>query len=83
MELLNSKHKPCSGPEAQSFYEKMSFNNFTIKLLIKLFKELSIWVYTVNPNPVQLTAFPCKSIPTGKNLLSLQGNPVLIAGSLF
>ena len=38
---------------------------------------------TVNPNPVQLTAFPCKSIPTGKNLLSLQGNPVLIAGSLF
>ena len=38
---------------------------------------------TVNPNPVQLTAFPCESIPTGKNLLSLQGNPVLIAGSLF
>ena len=26
---------------------------------------------------------PCKSILTGKNLLSLQGNPVLIAGSLF
>ena len=38
---------------------------------------------TVNPNPVQLTAFPCKSILTGINLLSLQGNPVLIAGSLF
>ena len=38
---------------------------------------------TVNPNPVQLTAFPCESIPTGKNLLSLQGNPVLIAGFLF
>ena len=30
--------------------------------------------YTANPNPVQLT---------GKYLLSLQGNPFLIAGSLF
>ena len=39
--------------------------------------------YTANPNPVQLTGKPCKSIPTGKYLLSLQGNPVLIAGSLF
>ena len=40
---------------------------------------------TANPNPVQLTGKPCKSIPTGKYLLSLQGNPVLIAvgGSLF
>ena len=38
---------------------------------------------TANPNPVQLTGYPCKSIPTGKNLLSLQGNPVLIAASLF
>ena len=26
---------------------------------------------------------PCESIPTGKNLFSLQGTPVLIAGSLF
>ena len=40
-------------------------------------------MHTANPNPVQLTGKPCKSIPTGKYLLSLQGNPVLIAGSLF
>ena len=26
---------------------------------------------------------PCEPIPTGKNLFSLQGTPVLIAGSLF
>jgi hypothetical protein len=45
--------------------------------------EKKILKHTVNPNPVELTAFPCKSIPTGKTLLSLQGNPVLIAGSLF
>jgi len=52
-------------------------------------KPSEIWIsrmslsYTANPNPVQLTGKPCKSIPTGKYLLSLQGNPVLIAGSLF
>ena len=39
--------------------------------------------YTANPNPVQLTAFPCKSIPSWKNLLSFQGISVLIASSLF
>ena len=48
-----------------------------------LFRDFALKFHTVNPNPVQLTSFPCKSIPTGKNLLSLQGNPVLIAGSLF
>ena len=48
-----------------------------------LYFYLSNKRYTVNPNPVQLTGKPCKSIPTGKYLLSLQGNPVLIAGSLF
>ena len=39
--------------------------------------------FTANPNPVKLTGNPCKSIPTGKNLYSLQGTPVFIAGSLF
>ena len=39
--------------------------------------------YTANPNPVELTGNPCKSIPTGKKLYSLQGTPVFIAGSLF
>ena len=29
------------------------------------------------------TQTPCEPIPTGKNLFSLQGTPVLIAGSLF
>ena len=55
-------------------HPKVATQNITLKM---------VNVYTVNPNPVQLTAFPCKSIPTGKNLLSLQGNPVLIEGSLF
>ena len=30
-----------------------------------------------------LQGIPCKSIPTEKTLFSLQGTPVLIAGSLF
>ena len=44
---------------------------------------LLLLCHTANPNPVQLTGNPCKSIPTGKTLFSLQGTPVLIAGVCF
>ena len=58
--------------------------NLRMKILLLTWATIGGWGQcTANPNPVQLTGFPCKSIPTGKNLLSLQGNPVLIAGSLF
>ena len=38
-------------------------------------------LYRASTGPEQ--GFPCEFFHTGKNLFSLQGNPVLIAGTLF
>ena len=54
-----------------------------IKILGAVLEITNKQHYTANPNPVKLTGNPCKSIPTGKNLYSLQRTPVFIAGSLF
>ena len=77
--ITKSSEAPIQQPEVRGFELTNGFYRFFYTFIfLKILPQ-----HTVNPNPVQLTAFPCKSIPTGKNLLSLQGNPVLIAGSLF
>ena len=65
----------CFGPDRDSCHLG------TLSIIIQHFTRNE--THTANPNPVKLTENPCKSIPTGKDLYSLQGTPVLIAGSLF
>ena len=68
-------------------YVVFNLRNNSTKYLLKLnpveIKNQENNLHTVNPSPVQLTAFPCKSIPTGKTCFHYRGTLFSLQGPFF
>ena len=58
-----------------------NISKFGCKTRIKILLHYTAILYRASTGPEQ--GSPCEVFHTGKNLFSLQGTPVLIAGSLF